>query len=75
MGKYRYITNRLLEGGGRIRVLVPTGSDEAEVSYTCPKCGFSEETRKPWKKPFSIRCSKCGFLIRVPSLRKEIKKK
>ncbi|MEM7827699.1 MAG: hypothetical protein QW561_00010 [Candidatus Aenigmatarchaeota archaeon] len=74
MGKYRYITNRTFDGGW-IKVLVPADSNTAEVEYKCPNCGHTEATKKEWKRPFSVKCTGCGYLIKVPSLRAEIKKK
>ncbi|UCD07566.1 MAG: hypothetical protein JSW41_01165 [Candidatus Aenigmatarchaeota archaeon] len=79
MGNFKYITNRTLlnvvgEESGNIAVLVRNDSDEADVRYRCPECGFSEQTRKPWKRPFSVKCSKCGFLIRLPRLKDEVKR-
>ncbi|RLJ06613.1 MAG: hypothetical protein DRP13_01705 [Candidatus Aenigmatarchaeota archaeon] len=79
MGRFRYITNRTLLNSenketGRISVLVRADSDTAEVKYKCPECGFEEQTQKPWKRPFSVKCAKCGFLIRLPRLKDEIKK-
>jgi RNase P subunit RPR2 len=79
MGKFRYITNRSLKNSsglenGRIRVLVRIGSDNAEVDYTCPECEHSEHVEQKWKRPFSVKCSKCGFLIRLPRLKDEIKR-
>ena len=76
---YRFISNRILkdpegEDKGRIAVRVKTGSDTAEVQYACPGCGFSERTETPWRRPFSVKCSKCGFLMRLPKLKDEIKK-
>ncbi len=79
MGNFKYITNRTLLNGvgvesGNIAVLVRNDSDEADVRYRCPECGFSGQTRKPWKRPFSVKCSKCGFLIRLPRLKDEVKR-
>lgn len=79
MGNFRYITNRTIFNGegkeaGRIAVMVRNDSDDAEVKYTCPECEFSEHTKRPWNRPFSIKCSKCGFLIRLPRLKDEMKK-
>ncbi len=79
MGNFRYITNRTLQDEtgkerGRIAVAVRADSDEADVRYTCPQCQHSEQTRKEWKRPFSVKCSKCGFLIKLPRLRDEIKR-
>ena len=77
--KIAYITTRDLKNSkgevtGRIRVLVLKGETDAYVEYTCPECGYHEKTRKPWKRPFSVKCSNCGYLIRVPRLKNEIKK-
>ncbi len=78
-GNYRYITNRAVENSsgrvtGNIAVRVPRDSDTAEVRYACPECQHTEATKKEWKRPFSVKCSKCGFLIRVPRLKDEIKR-
>jgi ssDNA-binding Zn-finger/Zn-ribbon topoisomerase 1 len=75
-----YITTRTLENSkgevkGKIRILKMKEELKASVEYTCPECNFSEKRKELWKKPFSIRCSRCNFLIKVPSLRAEIKKK
>ncbi len=72
MGLYRYITNRKIAGArgeGNIKVLVKGGSDVAEVDYRCPECQHAEHQSKPWKRPFSINCSKCGCLLRIPKLK------
>ena len=79
MGNYRYITNRVLlnkagEEKGNIAVLVPNESDMAKVRYRCPECSHSEQTEQEWKRPFSVKCSGCGALIRLPRLKDEIKK-
>ena len=69
-----YHTNRSLENGGRIRVLVLKGDNLAKVEYICPKCKHYAYTEKEWKRNFSVKCKNCGFLIRVPRLRNLIKK-
>ncbi len=75
-----YITTRILKNSlgqekGRIRVLKLKEEPEAQVDYTCPECLHTESKKLIWKKPFSLRCSKCNYLIRVTNLRTEIKKK
>lgn len=75
-----YITTRNLENSanqikGRIRVIVLKGENTAEVDLTCPECGFEQKKREVFKMPFSTSCEKCGFKIKLQSLRKEIKKK
>lgn len=77
--KFKYITNRTLKNksgkdSGRIRVLVKADSDVAEVDYICPECSDSRHTNEKWARPFSVKCSKCGFLMRLPKLKDEIKK-
>ncbi len=79
MSSLAYFTSRVIkdENGvvaGSIRIMVPKDSTTADVEYKCPKCAFSEKAKAPWKKPFSIKCGKCGFLIKILSLRAEIKK-
>jgi DNA-directed RNA polymerase subunit RPC12/RpoP len=79
MGKYKYITNRVLtndqgELKGNIRVLVPKDSDTAQVEYVCPNCGNTQKTSRPWSRPFSIACSKCNFVIKLPKMKDEMKK-
>lgn len=74
-----YITNRTLKNKdgkftGRIKIIKLKEEELARVEYVCPECLYEEKIRKKWKRPFSIRCSKCNILIRVPSLRYEIKK-
>jgi len=64
-----YHTNRGLENGGRIRVLLIKGENEAHVEYICPYCGFYEYAKKPFKRPFSVKCSGCDRLIRVQRLK------
>lgn len=75
MGVYSYITNRVLEnktgqGAGRLRILVKTGSSDAEIEYVCPECTDTRSLVQPWKRPFSVRCQKCGAVMKVPKLKK-----
>lgn len=77
--KYRFVTNRLLknkngEEKGRLKAMVKTGSDTAEADYTCPECGHSEHLEVEFVRPFKVRCSKCGFLMRVSKLKDEMKR-
>lgn len=74
-----YITTRNLENSsgqikGKIKIIKTKEEPEATIEYTCPECGFTETKKDVWKKPFSIKCSKCGFLIKVSSLKSAIKK-
>ncbi len=64
-----YHTQRSLENGGKIRVLLVKGEDEAHVEYICPYCGHYEYTKKMFKRPFSIKCGACDRLIRVQRLK------
>jgi len=79
MGNYKYVTNRVLRNSagkdsGNIAVRVPNGSETADVRYRCPECGHGEATKQEWRRPFSVKCMKCGFLMRIPRLKDEVKK-
>ena len=80
MGMYKYVTNRTIENSsgkitGKIRVIVKNDSaDTANVDYVCPECGKSEHVDQTWQRPFSVKCSGCGFLMKVVKLKDEIKK-
>jgi len=74
MGNYSYITNRPLkdrkgEDKGRLKAFVRTGSDTVEGEYECPECGNKGRISQKWKRPFNVKCSKCGFLLRVPKMK------
>jgi len=77
--KIKYITTRDLKNSkgdikGKVRVLVMKNQTNALVKYTCPECLYTSKMEKEWKRPFHFKCEKCGFLIRVPRLKEEIKK-
>ena len=79
MRNYRYITNRTLlnkagEEKGNIAVLVPNDSDTAKVKYRCPECNHKEQKEQEFKRPFNVKCSGCGFLMRLAKLKDEVKK-
>jgi len=74
MGQYSYITNRILENkdgkeAGRLRVLVKTGSTDAEIDYVCPECSHAAHIVLPWKRPFSVRCGKCLIVMKASRLK------
>jgi DNA-directed RNA polymerase subunit RPC12/RpoP len=64
-----YHTLRNLENNGKIRILVIKGETTAHTEYICPKCGNYGYIIKDWKRPFNIKCEKCGSLIRVSKLK------
>ncbi|MBN2094898.1 MAG: hypothetical protein JW727_02520 [Candidatus Aenigmarchaeota archaeon] len=68
-GESDYHTQRGLENGGKIRVLLLKGEKEAHVEYICPYCGFYEYTKKPFKRPFSVKCAGCDRQVRVQRLK------
>jgi peptide subunit release factor 1 (eRF1) len=70
----RRLKNKKMEPTGHIRVLALKKDSIARVEYTCPECRHAAYVETPWKKPFSIKCEKCGFLIRVPKMREEAKR-
>ncbi|MBS3055989.1 MAG: hypothetical protein J4473_00995 [Candidatus Aenigmarchaeota archaeon] len=72
----QYHTNRTVKGKkgiGKMRVLVHMNG-VAMVEYTCPECAHISYTEEKWKRPFSIKCEKCGVKISVPKLREQMKR-
>jgi ribosomal protein L37AE/L43A len=78
MGQFRYVTNRTIankagQESGRVRVMVKNGSDTAEGDYQCPECAYNGAVNQAFKRPLSVRCEKCGFLMRLPKLKGKVK--
>ena len=76
---YRYITNRPVnnkagEPKGNIRARVGAGSDTLEGFYRCPECGHSGKINQVFKRPLNVKCEGCGFIIKLPKLKNQIKK-
>ncbi len=74
-----YHTNRTSknskgEPAGSIRVLVPKADSIARVEYTCPECSHNAYAEQPWKRPFWLKCEKCGYKMTVPKMKAEFKK-
>lgn len=79
MNKYKFVSNRLMKNSkgeekGKMRVIVPSGTETAHMDYVCPECGLAKHEETPWIRPFSFKCPKCGFLMKLPKLKEEIKK-
>ena len=75
MGQYSYVTNRTLankagQEKGRIRVMVQNGSSQAQGDYSCPECSHTGKVNQAFKKPLSVKCQGCGFLMKLPKLKK-----
>lgn len=71
---WRDLKNSKMQPTGKIRVLVPPNSTTAMVEYTCPECKHEAFTEQPWKRPFSVKCAKCGLKITVPKMKDAAKK-
>jgi DNA-directed RNA polymerase subunit RPC12/RpoP len=71
---FRDAKNSKAEATGKIRVVVPKFDGKARVEYICPECGHYAYTEQEWKRPFSVKCEKCGFRITVPKMREAFKK-
>jgi len=73
-----YHTNRSAKGlkgfTGKIRVLVPKSDSVARCEYVCPECKHEDYAEQEWKRPFSIKCAKCGYRISVPKMKQQFKK-
>lgn len=80
MREVKYITTRILENSngdkkGKIRVVVYKDEPStAYVRYICPECGYQEETSLPWKKPLIVKCSNCGYKMKIVNLLRQFKK-
>ncbi len=66
--------NKKGEISGKLRILVLKKDHIARVEYICPECGYYGYLETEWKRPFSFKCEKCGYRIRVPRLKDEVKK-
>lgn len=76
---YKYITNRPVnnkagESKGSIRARVKADSDTLEGFYTCPECGSNGKINQVFKRPVSVRCENCDFLMKIPKLKDQAKK-
>lgn len=69
----RSMKNRSGQIAGKIRVLVPKDG-RARAEYVCPECGSYGYQETEWKRPFSVRCEKCGAKISVPKMKDEAKR-
>ncbi len=78
-GKYRFVCNRKVENKekeltGSVKAYVPKEENMVYIEYVCAECGFSEKMKQEWKRPFNVKCSKCGFLMRIPKLKDQVKR-
>ncbi len=71
---WREPLNKEKKPSGSIRILVKKGETDANCEYICPECEHYEFIRQEWKKPFNVKCSNCGFLLRISKLKDQIKK-
>ena len=74
MGEFKYITNRTLENksgqeAGRIKAAVRNNSNQVEGIYSCPECKADGKINQPFKRPLSVRCVKCNYLMKLPKLK------
>lgn len=79
MGQFCYVTNRTIKNKaeketGRIKAFVKTGETIAHVEYTCAECGHAAKKEQAFERPFSVKCDKCGSIMKMPKLKDEIKK-
>jgi len=71
---WRDAKNSKGEKTGKIRILVIKGEKIAHSEYKCPECGYVGYGQSEWKRPFYLRCIKCGYRISVPRMRDEFKR-
>ncbi|MEM5804457.1 MAG: hypothetical protein QXU82_01220 [Candidatus Aenigmatarchaeota archaeon] len=71
-----YHTLRALENGGKIRILVVKGDKTAHVEYVCPQCRHYAYATQEWKEVSkaakiraSVKCARCGYVIKVEKMK------
>jgi DNA-directed RNA polymerase subunit RPC12/RpoP len=70
----RSIRNKKNQMAGKIRVLAAKSDSIARVEYKCPECLYEGYVEQEWKRPFAIKCQKCGAKITVPKMKDQAKK-
>lgn len=81
----RELANKAGEPKGKVRIMKKSEDEQAMVQLTCPECGFLDNRKEPWGEPFTsgagskqvfnVKCSKCGFSMKMLKLKKEAAKK
>ena len=69
----RTTKNKKGEMTGKIRVLA-TKDNVARVEYICPECTSYGYQEVEWKRPFYVKCEKCGTKLGVPKMKDEAKR-
>lgn len=81
MGMFKYVTNRTIaskdgnDSAGRIKAFVKSDADVLEGEYRCPECGNEGKISQEFKRPLSVKCEKCGNMMKLPKLKGKKKKK
>jgi ribosomal protein S27E len=85
-----YITTREIENKsgqvtGKVRIIKVAEESDAMIEITCPECGNSEKRKETWAEPlvtgegskakFAVKCNKCGFVVKMLKLKKEVGRK
>ena len=70
----RTVKNKKGQATGKIRLLVPKSDGRARAEYICPECGSYGYQETEWKRPFYVKCQKCGAKISVPKMKAEAKR-
>ncbi len=70
----RELKNKVGQANGKIRILKLKENPRASIDFTCPECRFSQKKESEFKIPFLMNCAKCGNLVKIIELKKEMKK-
>ena len=78
-GKYKFVCNRQVENKareltGRVKAYVPADEDTLYGEYTCAECGHNDKINQVWKRHLNVKCSKCGFTMKIPKLKDQVKR-
>jgi len=74
MRQFKFITNRTIankngEEKGKVRAMVKSDSNRLEGNYVCSECLHEGNINQEFKRPLSVRCESCKFLMKLPKLK------
>ncbi|MFH0837355.1 MAG: hypothetical protein V1870_04455 [Candidatus Aenigmatarchaeota archaeon] len=71
---WRDALNKESKKTGKMRIVVLKSDNLARVEYLCPECGHYGYQELPWERPFSFKCEKCSFNVKVPKMKEQFKR-
>ena len=71
---WRDALNKAGRKAGKMRILALKADNIARVEYICPECGHHGYQESQWQRPFSFKCEKCVFTIKVSKMKEQFKR-